>query len=657
MSSETKDTKTRQPQSSRQAGPPVGRQRGGGQPRFQKPDDMRGTLVRLLGYFRGQLHVLIGGLLLVGAASFGAVAGNAMLRPIINRFVYDRSFSGALWLMAALALIYLVSVLVQYLGNRLMVQLSQNTSNRLRRELFEKLQGMSIAFFDSHSHGELMSSFTNDIDNVTSALDQSLVQVFTGAITFVATFIMMLLLSPLLTLFVVIMVALSLLIVSRIMRRSATNFRAQQAALGSLNGYIEEMMEGQKVVKVFNHEQQAIETFDEHNETLRQASTQAQTYSVILFPIMGSLSYIQYAITAMAGAIMTIRGIFDIGSIASFLQFSRQFSQPINQVANQFNVLVAALAGAERVFRLMDQPPESDEGDVRLTGGEGCGGRLDFAGEQCAWLLPPGSPDPLDIPGLEIQHRDDGSRLVRARGDVRLKDVDFSYVEGRLVLKDVSLYAKPGQKIAFVGSTGAGKTTVTNLINRFYDIDEGQILIDGIDIRRIRKPDLRGMMGMVLQDIHLFEGTIADNIRYGRLDASDEDVREAARLANADSFIAHLPEGYDTQLTADGANLSQGQRQLLSIARAAIADPLILILDEATSSIDTRTEHLIEQGMDQLMQGRTVFVIAHRLSTVRHADAILVLEGGEIIERGDHDDLMEQRGRYYELNVGIEELS
>ncbi|MDI9469396.1 MAG: ABC transporter ATP-binding protein [Bacillota bacterium] len=610
--------------------------------RFQKPQHLGSTIRRLSRYLKGRLHLLFIGLVLMAASSVAGVAANAMLRPIINAFVYERSWQVALPLLLQLVAIYLGASLAQYLGSRLMVGISQRTTHALRRDLFDHLQQLPLSFYDAHSHGELMSSFTNDIDNINQALDQSLVQIIMGTITFVGTLVMMLLLSPLLTLFVVLMVILMFLIVGQIMKHSATNFRRQQASLASLNGYIEEMMEGQKVVKVFNREAETIEGFKGRNEELRQASTRAQVFAVVLFPIMGNLSYVQYAFTAMAGAVMTIRGIFDIGSVASFLQFTREFSRPINQVSNQFNVLISALAGAERVFRLMDVEPELDEGRVTLVDGH--------------WLVPAGAPAPVAIPGLENETRQDGSRRVRAKGDIRFEHVNFSYIPGTEVLHDISLYAKPGQRIAFVGSTGAGKTTVTNLINRFYDIDSGRILIDGIDLRQIRKADLRGVLGMVLQDIHLFEGTIADNIRYGRLDASDEEVREAARLANADGFIQHLPEGYDTMLTRDGSNLSQGQRQLLSIARAALADPLILVLDEATSSVDTRTEAQIEQGMDQLMAGRTVFAIAHRLSTVRHSDAILVIEDGVIIERGDHDQLMELGGRYYDLNVGTVEL-
>ncbi|MDD4541774.1 MAG: ABC transporter ATP-binding protein, partial [Eubacteriales bacterium] len=449
------------------------------------------------------------------------------------------------------------------------------------------------------------------------------------------------------------------------MSRSRKAFRAQQAELADLNGYIEEMTQGQKVVKVFNYENRAIESFDSKNEELRQASTDAQSYSVSIFPIMGNLSFVQYAITAMVGAIRIIGGYTDIGTLATFLQYTRSFSRPLTQISNQINVLIAALAGAERVFALMDQPAEIDEGEVHLV-------RV-VASEDEETDISETTPDrgikgyvpKRYLPGVEAGLRDlvwcvpgaDGAcNYVPVCGDIRFDDVTFSYVEGEPVLKNISLYAKPGQRIAFVGSTGAGKTTITNLINRFYDVQEGTIYYDGIDVKDIRKDDLRMTLGMVLQEVHLFTDTVADNIRYGDLHATDEEVVAAAKFANADFFIRHLPEGYDTMLHDNGSNLSQGQRQLISIARAAVADPLILILDEATSSVDTRTERLIEKGMDNMMEGRTTFAIAHRLSTVRHSNAIMVLEDGEIMERGDHDQLMEMKGRYYDLNMGTVEL-
>ena len=627
------------------------RRRAGVQDRFSKPDDVKGTLLRLWRYLSYQKTYVILGLIMVSMASLGGVAGNAFLRPIINILVYEneRGIGAIVPYLIILGIIYLIAASFQYLGNRFMVQLAQRTTNRIRGDLFKHMQKLPISFFDTRSHGELMSAYTNDVDNINQALDQSLVQIFTNGITFIGTFTMMLVLSPILTLFVVIMVIIMLFIVRFVTSRSGRNFRAQQANLADLNGYIEEMMEGQKVVKVFNHEEVVKEEFAEKNEALRVVATDAQTYSVVLFPIMGSLSFVQYAITAMGGAIMLIRfNMLDVGTIASFLQYSREFSRPITMISNQLNILIAALAGAERVFRILDEEVEIDDGDVvalRLEDvdqSELRGQEIEASKRGYVWRVP----------------ETDGSVSFKpVLGDIRFNNVYFGYNPERLVLKDISLYAKPGQKIAFVGSTGAGKTTITNLINRFYDIQGGEILLDGIQISRIKKTPLRRMLGMVLQDVHLFEGTIADNIRYGRLDATDEEVRQAAQIANAESFIMVLPNGYDTELTSDGGNLSQGQRQLLSIARAAVADPLILIMDEATSSIDTRTERLIEQGMDTLMEGRTVFAIAHRLSTVRHSNAIMVLEEGEIIERGDHDQLIEAEGRYYDLNMGVIELA
>lgn len=637
----------------------------GGFDRFAKPEETGKTL-RRLAFFVGKNRLrLVFGLLLSAIGAFGGVAGNAFLTPIINSFVYDRSFTGAIPSIVSMAIVFLLSAVFNYIGIRLMAKTAQYTSNLIRRDLFSKLQEMPLAFFDSHSHGDLMSTFTNDIDNISQALDQTLVNLLTSAVTFIATLVMMLIISPFLTLLVLIMVGLMLLSIRFIMSRSRKAFRAQQAELGELNGYIEEMMQGQKVVKVFNYENRAINDFDEKNEDLRQASTQAQTYSVSIFPIMGNLSFVQYAVTAMVGAMRIISGRMDIGSLATFLQYTRNFSRPLTQISNQINVLIAALAGAERVFSLMDQPAEIDEGEVHLI-------RV-VASKKEETDFSEISPDrgmkkyvpKRYLPGVETGLRDlvwcvpgdDGHcRYVPVCGDIRFDHVTFSYVEGEPVLKDISLYARPGQRIAFVGSTGAGKTTVTNLINRFYDVQEGTIYYDEIDVKDIRKDDLRLTLGMVLQEVHLFTDTVADNIRYGDLEASDEDVIAAAKFANADFFIRNLPEGYDTKLYDNGSGLSQGQRQLISIARAAVADPLILILDEATSSVDTRTERLIEKGMDNMMQGRTTFAIAHRLSTVRHSNAIMVLEKGEIIERGDHDQLMKAKGRYYDLNMGTAEL-
>jgi ATP-binding cassette subfamily B multidrug efflux pump len=467
------------------------------------------------------------------------------------------------------------------------------------------------------------------------SLEQSASQILISFVTVVGTFTVMIILSPILTAVVAAMLVVMLYSIKFVSKRSAKNYRMQQAALGDMNGYTEEMMSGQKVVKVFNYEDRAIDTFSKKNEELRNASTLASTYGVMLMPIMGNLSFVMYAIISMLGAYLVMINQLSIGNIASFLLYTRTVSRPITMVSNQLNSLFAALAGAERIFNVLDEKIETDEGDVTLL--KDCTGK-----KALCWMVPKGDGDYEKVP---------------LKGFIEFKDVNFGYSPEKRVLNKIILYAKPGQKIAFVGSTGAGKTTVTNLINRFYEINEGEILYDGIDIKRINKHDLRSTMSIVLQDVHLFEGTVKENIRYGRLDATDDEVVEAAKLANAHYFIKHLPDGYDTVLSSDGQNLSQGERQLLSIARAAIADPIILILDEATSSVDTRTEKLIAEGMDKLMAGRTTFVIAHRLSTVRNANAIMVIEHGEIIERGDHDELMAQKGRYYALNAGTAELS
>ncbi len=515
-----------------------------------------------------------------------------------------------------------------------MAGLAQKIIHKIREEMFAHMERLPISFFDTHSHGELMSTFTNDVDMLNQSLEQAISQVIISVVTVVGTYIMMIIISPILTLVVTIMLIIMFIIIKFIGSKSSNYFRNQQVRLADMNGYIEEMMSGQKVVKVFNYEDRAINDFKSKNDELRKASSRASTFGVMLMPIMGNLTFVVYSVVAMLGSFLVIKNKLSVGNIASFLQYTRTISRPITQVSNQLNTLFAALAGAERIFTILDEEVEKDEGDVRLI--RDCDGE----GNHC-WRVSTEDGSFEDIP---------------VNGYITFNNVDFGYVSDKQVLKNINLYAKPGQKIAFVGSTGAGKTTITNLLNRFYEINDGTILYDGIDIRRINKMDLRYTMSMVLQDVHLFEGTVADNIRYGRLDATDEEVKEAAKLANAHYFIKHLPQGYDTMLTADGQNLSQGERQLLSIARAAIADPEILILDEATSSVDTRTERLISEGMDKLMEGRTTFVIAHRLSTVRDSDAIMVLEQGEIIERGDHNDLMAQRGRYYALNAGTIEL-
>lgn len=616
-----------------------------------KPRNTMKTFRRLFGYlwhYPVQLIIIVLSLLFSSGA---AVLGTYMLKPLFNSIaaLFDAGASSMLPMLSqvlTLALIYVLGALGTFLSNRLILNVSTDILERVRCEMFTNLQKLPLRYFDTRTHGEIMSLFSNDTDTLREMLSQGIPQLITSLITVFGVIAMMLLLSPVLTLIVLIMFVLMLVLIKRIGSKSSRYFKLRQEALAKTNGYIEEMIEGQREVKVFCHEDAVRDEFSVLSENLRSASTSAMTFAMILMPIMGNLSYVLYAASAAIGAGMTIAGLMDIGTIAAFLQYTRQFTNPLTQIAQQFNGILNALAGAERIFDLIDETPETDDGKVTLT----CAKKhVDGSLEACeeytgvwAWCCP---------------QANGSNKLVELLGDVRFEDVTFAYEEGHDVLKHVTLYAKPGQKIAFVGSTGAGKTTITNLINRFYDVQQGLITYDGIDVKDIRKDDLRRSLSMVLQDTHLFTGTVRENIRYGNLNATDAEIERAAKLANADFFIRHLPQGYDTVLTADGVNLSQGQRQLLSIARAAAENAPVLILDEATSSIDTRTERLIEQGMDQLMAGRTVFVIAHRLSTVRNADAIMVLEHGEIIERGDHDDLLTQKGKYYQLYMGMFELS
>lgn len=620
---------------------------------FARPVNSKHTFLRLLRYlkkYRVVLAIIVFCLIFSSAAG---VAGTYLLKPLINQIdALFRAGTGSMMqvigTVGLLAAIYLLGALGTYAGNRLLLNVSTEILETVRNEMFEKLQALPLRYFDSRTHGEIMSRFTNDTDTLREMLGQGLPNLITSGISVVGVLVMMLILSPLLTLIVLAIFALMFFVVTFIGKRSAHYFARRQAALAATNGYIEELIEGQREVKVFCHEEKVQKDFTGIAEQLRSDSTAAMTFAMILMPITGNLSYALYAVAAAAGASMVISGRMDLGTIAAFLQYSRQFSRPLTEVSQQINGILNALAGAERIFELIDSEAEVDEGAVTMVYAARDErdelSEVDHYTGCWAWKVP-------DEAVAE------GFRLAELRGDVRFDHVIFAYEEGHDVLRDVSLYAKPGQKIAFVGSTGAGKTTVTNLINRFYDVQNGRITYDGIDVKDIKKDDLRRSLSMVLQDTHLFTGTVRENIRYGNLFASDEEVEAAAKLANAHFFITHLPQGYDTVLTADGANLSQGQRQLLAIARAAVANAPVLILDEATSSIDTRTERLIEKGMDRLMAGRTVFVIAHRLSTVRNSDAIMVLEQGQIIERGDHDDLLAQQGKYYQLYMGMFELS
>ena len=611
---------------------------GGG---FRKPKNIRSTLGKLMRYLgRYKLHLaLVAALLVVSSAC--TVGGSYLIRPLINDYILPGDFPGLARMLAIMALVYVLGAVCSYGYSRIMVQIAQTTMSNIRADLFSRMQDLPLKFFDTHTHGELMSRYTNDIETVSEALNNSFGSLISCTLTFTGTIVMMLVLSPALTLVTFATLAVMLGVVKTIGSRSRRYFAGQQKALGEVNGYIEEMIEGQKVIKVFNHEPEAQAGFQRRNEAYRDAATRAQIFSGMMMPAMGNLNYINYAVTCCVGGLLAIRN-GDLGGLAAFLQYSRQVGQPITQISQQVNTILSAVAGAERIFEIMETPTETDEGKVRLVrAAEDEAGTLTRVHRDTnawAWLKPDGA-------------------LVPLRGDVRFDHVVFGYDEGRTILHDVSLFAKPGQKIAFVGSTGAGKTTITSLINRFYEIQGGTITYDGIDIRDIAKESLRRSLGVVLQDTHLFTGTVADNIRYGRLEATDQEVEAAAKLAGADGFIRRLPQGYQTVLSGGGSGLSQGERQLLNIARAACANPPVLILDEATSSIDTRTEKLIEKGMDRLMAGRTVFVIAHRLSTVRNARAIMVLEQGEIIERGDHDDLLAQKGRYYQLYTGLAELA
>ena len=607
--------------------------------RGRGPKDTKKTVGRLMRYLGRHKLALIAVAVMVFIGSGANIFGTYLLKPVINRFVLTGDVGGLAVMLLMMGLMYLAGAAATWGYNQLMAHTGQQVVAEIRSDLFAHVQTLPLRYFDGHTHGELMSRFTNDVDTLTNMLNNSFTMIIQSAIMVVGTITMLLVLNFQLSLIVVAFLAAMALFIRWNGRRSRRYYNEQQARLGELNGFIEEMVSGQKVEKVFNHEPQDFEAFCRKNEDLRKAATKAATYSGMTVPTIVSLSYFNYAVSACVGGMFVLSGLMDLGSLSAYLVYVRQSAMPMNQFTMQVNLLMAALAGAERIFEMMEEEPEPDEGSVTLCRArENKDGALTEASSGIyAWRVP---------------QADGTVRLVPLRGDVRFHNVVFGYNSKKTILHGIDLFAKPGQKIAFVGSTGAGKTTIINLINRFYELNEGSITYDGIDVRDIRKDDLRRSMAMVIQDAHLFTGTILENIRYGRLDATDEEVKEAARLANADSFIRRLPDGYNTVLTGDGANLSQGQRQLLSIARAAVADPPVLILDEATSSIDTRTEALVQQGMDALMTGRTTFVIAHRLSTVQNSDCIMVLEQGRIIERGTHDQLIQQQGRYYQLYTG-----
>lgn len=618
---------------------------------YKRPKDTKKAIKHLLVYLGHYkwMFMLVALLVLISAGA--NVAGTYLVKPVVNNFIVPGDMEGLLKAVIAMGVMYACGALCTFGYNRIMVKVSQKVIQDIRNDLFAHVQKLPLKYFDAHTHGELMSRFTNDVDTVQEAMNNSFAMIIQSFIMLFGTLIMMMVLSVRLSVIVIVFLVIMFFFIKFNSKHSKKYFNRQQEELGKINGFVQEMMAGQKVEKVFNHEQKNFEKFCEMNESFRKESTNALAFAGMMIPTIVSLSYLNYAISACVGGLFTLKGLMDLGSLSSYLIYVRQSAMPLNQFTQQVNFLLSALSGAERIFDMMDEKPEIDEGSVTLCNAvkNADGSLTECSGYTgvFAWKVPA---------ELNTYWNSDAC-LVELRGDVRFKNVVFGYVPGKTILNDVTLYAKPGQKIAFVGSTGAGKTTIINLINRFYDIQSGTITYDGIDIKDIKKDDLRKSLAMVIQDTHLFTGTIADNIRYGKLDATDEEVRNAALIANADSFIRRLPDGYNTMLYSDGSNLSQGQRQLLAIARAAIAKAPVLILDEATSSVDTRTEGLIEKGMDAIMEGRTVFVIAHRLSTVRNSKAIMVLEKGQIIERGSHYELLEQKGRYYQLYTGQFELS
>ena len=589
----------------------------------KRPENLKQTLADLWSYLWKSKWSLFAVLLLVVLGSAAGIVGTYFIRPLINDFIVTKDVAGLAKMLGVIGLIYIIGAIANYFSGKIMITIGQQTIETMRKDLFDHIQTLPIRFFDTNKHGDLMSRFTNDFENIQQAFNNSMLMIVSSLLQLVLTFVMMIILSPILTGMLIIMVFIMFAIVRVVAGRSGKFFAEQQKVLGQVNGFVEEHIEGQKVVKVFNHETLVLKEFETLNAQLREAANQAQFNSNIMFPILGNISYINYALTASVGGYLVVFQGMDVGALASFLQYSRTFAQPLAQMSQQTNVLLAAMAGAERIFAILKEESEVDEGTVTLDQTDS---------KQWYWVK--------------------GEERIPVVGNIQLNEVDFSYVPDVPILKKINVWAEPGLKVAFVGATGAGKTTITNLINRFYEIDNGEITFDTIPITEIKKDDLRKTISIVLQDTHLFTGSIADNIRYGNLDATDDEVVKAAKLANAHGFIKRLPHGYQTEITGDGEGLSQGQRQLLAIARAAVANPKVLILDEATSSIDSHTESLISKGMDQLMEGRTSFVIAHRLSTIRNADVIMVMDHGEIIERGNHESLMEKQGVYYQLYTG-----
>ncbi len=623
---------------------------------YKRPKDTKKTLKHLFSYLGLHKWSFVCVAVLVFISAGANIAGTYLLKPVINHFIMPGDMSGLIKAVTGMGIMYFCGATCTLLYNRLMVKTSQKVIQEIRNDLFAHTQKLPLSYFDAHTHGELMSRFTNDVDTIQEAMNNSFAMIIQSFIMLTGTIIMMMVLSIQLSLIVIVFLIIMFFFIRFNGKHSKKYFNRQQAELGKINGFVQEMAEGQKVEKVFNHEEIDFKNFCKLNENLRKESTSALTFSGMMIPTIVSLSYLNYALSACVGGLLAIRGLIDLGSLSAYLVYVRQSAMPLNQFTQQVNFLLSALSGAERIFDMMDTEPEIDNGTVTLcNANKSEDGTLTespvFTGT-FAWKVPEIANDSTGLAHTDDVHYS----YVELKGDVRFNNVVFGYTPQKKVLNDISLYAKPGHKIAFVGSTGAGKTTIVNLINRFYEIQSGTITYDGIDITNIKKDDLRRSLSMVIQDTHLFTGTIADNIRYGRLDATDDDVRQAAIIANADSFIRRLPDGYNTMLYTDGSNLSQGQRQLLAIARAAVSHPPVLILDEATSSVDTRTERLIEKGMDAIMKDRTVFVIAHRLSTVRNSNAIMVLEKGKIIERGSHDELLSQKGRYYQLYTGQFEL-